>query len=390
MFFKGQKLFMKNIKYFIIFISTILILQAAIAFGAEPKSVYEQYYLTKIKDTQIGYSLLSQKEQQEEDKKLIITNRHTELKFKRLGFTIKMIQDIEYTEDDAGNPISFTANVESQGENINIQGKFITPQKMQVTSIVNGITKTEEITSDKPILFPYASQKLFRDQGQYEVSYSSIDPSNGVKILNINAKKIGPEALADDGLQETYTKYKVSTDILPGIDTYEWYDSNGKSVKETTSLLGMEQIAVTRDKVADQISDFDMFYQGIIPVETHITDPFNLDNATYKIDTKSESPQDIFVSDDRQKIIQTKGTTVYLKVKNETSTTEKSIYPVDNKEYSEYLRSGPFIIPDDPQIISQSKAIIGDEKDAYVIVKTMQFLGLAITFDMILYKRHRE
>lgn len=362
---------MKNIKYLIIF-NIIFVLCGNIAFADDIKPVYEQYYLDKIKDSQIGYTFVSQKEQQNADKKIIITNRHSEMRFKRLGFTIKMIQDIKYVEDDAGNPVSIVANTESQGESVNIQGKFLSNDKIQVTSIINGVAKNEEINLKKPVLFPSAIDKLFKDSNHDKIEYSTIDPSNDLRIINVKAKKIGSEALFNEYLNGNYTKYKVSIDLLPGIDDYQWYNNNGMMVDEKTSLLGMEQVAVDKDKIADRVDNFDIFYQGLIPVDSHIPNPFSLDKITYKIEIQNGESKDIFVSDDCQKIFQIRENTAYLKIKNQPEPAGKFNYPVNFKGYTEFLKSGPFIISNDEQIINQAKILAGSETNAYKIVKSME------------------
>ncbi|OGI03863.1 MAG: hypothetical protein A2104_06890 [Candidatus Melainabacteria bacterium GWF2_32_7] len=360
---------MRDIKIFALFISVILIFCTGKAWAAP---FYEQYYQTKIKESQIGYSFVSQEEQEDADKKIIVTNKHYELKFKRLGFDVKILQDIQFIEDMKGDPISFAANMESKGETINIKGRFLSPKRLHVTSIINGNTKSEEIEIKKEILFPYAINQLFQNNEKETLEYSTIDPTNDIKIVTVTAQKVGAEVLKEGNIQGEYTKYKVSIDLLPNIDSYEWYDKQGRSVKEKSSLLGLEKIASNKDQIVGNVDSYDIFYKSLIPVKTHIPDPFNLDSITYKIETQSENPEEIFITDDKQRIIHTRENTIYLKIKNQLIDSENFKYPVEASDFSDYLKSGPYITSDNPEIINQANMIIGHKKDAYKIAKTME------------------
>ena len=184
---------MNNIKpLFSILTGFVLFFSAGITFAEESKILNDQYYISKIKNSKIGYVHLLQKEKETENKKLIETSRHSELKFNRLGFIIKMTYDMVFVEDDSGNPVSFSTNMVSLGENINIQGNFISPDIISIVSEINGVKKTDEIKLDKKILFPYAIQKLFKKNLNSEkITYSTIDTQTDFRILNITSEKVG-------------------------------------------------------------------------------------------------------------------------------------------------------------------------------------------------------
>ncbi|HBH19136.1 MAG TPA: hypothetical protein DDX14_09430, partial [Cyanobacteria bacterium UBA9579] len=361
---------MRDIKIFVLLISIILICCTNDAWATP---FYEQYYQTKIKDNNIGYSFISQEEKEEDGKKLIVTNKHYELRFKRLGFSVKILQDFQFIEDADGNPVSFTADMESKGEVINIKGKFLSPKRLHVTSVINGDSKSEEMELKKDILFPYAISRLFQNHSKAMIEYSTIDPTNDVKIVTITAEKVGLETIVDANLQGNFTKYKVAVDILPSIGSYEWYDNEGRVVKEKSSLLGLEKVIAKESEIVGKVDSYDIFYKSIIPVKAHITDPFNIDNITYKIETQSESPEEMFIINDKQRIIHSRENTIYLKIKNQLIDNESFKYPfTDTKDFADYLKSGPYITSDNPEIIIQANSIVGQKKDAYKIAKAME------------------
>ena len=358
------------IKYkrgFLLIISCFLIaVSAKTSYGAENNTIYEQCYLSKVKGAKVGYSCESQKEI---SNKYIITNRYSKQEFKRFGFTVKFTQDLQFVEDNAGNPVSILAKIEGAGQNINLKGEFSSPDKVRISSTVNGVEKSQEIALKKKVLFPYAISKLFKENAD-KISYSTIDADTDLRIVNMTAEKVGTESLPKDNLTGEYTKYKVSMDILPNINNFEWYNNQGIVVKEQSSFLDIESIATSKDIIFGKIDDMDILTQSLIPVEVQIHNPFQLEQVTYKIETQNLNPNDIFLSDDRQKIIQTTNNKIYLKIKNESP--QKFCYPVKAKEYSEYLKSGPFIIKDSKQVKDIANSLVGQDKDAYKIAKKME------------------
>ena len=372
---------MKIIKYsFIICINLLLAFCAGMALANEPKTIYEQYFVSKIGDAKIGYANESQIEKEDNDQKLIITNRYSQQEFKRFGFTVHMAQDIQYVEKEDGTPVSFSAKVDSIGENINVQGKIISPDKIELSSNVNGVKKTEEIPLTKHVLFPYAIDKLFANNPSDKIVYSTIDPTSGVKIITVTADKVAQESLIGDNLLGNYTKYKISMDLLPNIGNYEWHNVYGRVIKEKSTILNLVEVAVNRNAIAEKPGNFDILTHSLVSVDAKINNPQSVSQASYKIQTQNSNPQDIFISDDRQRIVQIKDNTVYIKSKSESPRYSKYKYPVNQKGFLEFLRSGPFITSDSESIQKQANSLVGQEKDAYKIVKTMEkWVSNAIT-----------
>lgn len=341
-------------------------------FASDISSQNEQYFLSKIKNNKIGYISVIQKEKVSDGKLLIITDRYSENQFKRLGYTVKASITTQYIEDKDGKPVSFTSIIEGTGEDTKIKGEF-TDKKLNITTEINGLKKTEEINLyNKKILFPSAIEKLFKDNPEKNlIEYFTVDPATGGRIISVSSEKVSTEKIPTLSAVEEFFKYKTIIDLLPNVENFEWRNSKGKIVREISSIFDMEEIAVNKDKIFDATGDSDLFYQSLIPVETVIKDPFNLEEASYKIETKNISPEDIFVNDERQRVIQIKGNIVYLKVKNEANK-DKFKYPFSTKGYSEYLKSGPYIMLNDEEIKNQALSLVKSEKDAYQISKKLE------------------
>lgn len=361
------------IKMFITAFFCILSL-AGLAVKADSEIIYDNCSVIKMSGVKTGYYCQTQRKKTENSKKYIVTDRHFEQGIKRLSNTIQIIQDTTYVEDESGKPVSFHIKSASSGENFEISGKFVSPFLVSADFNINGVKSSKNIKYNDKILFQYAIDSLYRYSDLNKISYSTIEPSMDLRAIKIKTEKLQQESLSVDGLNNKYNKYKVSISILPGISSYEWRDNNGFVVKEAVPLLKMEQVLSNKNdilNIPDEIS-VDPFEGSLIPVDKTITDPDALDHLSYKIKVFDIPMTNLFLNDDRQKITRQKNNVIYLKIKSIKKQTQQYHYPVDKKGLEEYLKTGPFIMPDSAKISAIAKNIAGGETDTYIIAKKME------------------
>ena len=359
--------------YFIILPVFIITCFNSPALAINSEIIYDNCSISKVSGVKTGYLCSVQRKKIESGKKYIITDKHFEQKIKRLSNTIKIIQDTNYVEEESGRPISFLMNSESSGEKTKISGKFNSDSEISADFDVNGVKSSKNINYKEKILFPYAIDNLYKSSDKKIVDYSTIEPAIDLRIIKIKTENQGQENLNADGLNHNYNKYKISTNIFPGITSYEWRDKNGQVVKEAIPLLNMEQILSNKNAVADISGDYDIFSRGLIYVNKAITDPNSLDQLNYKIKITSDvNPNSLFLQDERQKIIQLTNSVIYIKTNSVKPETANYPYPFEAKGFEEYLKSGPFIITDSDKISDIAKSISAGETDAYVISKKME------------------
>ena len=352
-------------------IFTIFILNTP-AFAANSEIIYDNCSVTKVSGVKTGYLCAVQRKKTENGKKYIITDRHFEQKIKRLNNTVQIIQDTNYVEEESGKPVSFSMYSDSSGEKTKISGEYTTDNEMSVDFDINGVKTSKDIKFKEKILFPYAIDNLYKYPDNKIINYATIEPSIDLRTIKIKTENQGQENLSADGLNHNYTKYKVSINILPGIACYEWRDKNGQVVKETTSLFKMEQIRASKNDIMNISGDYDIFSGGLIYIDKAITDPDSVDQINYKITTKGISAANLFLQDERQKSTQLKDGVIYLKINSVKPEEQNYLYPVETKRFEEFLKSGPFIMPDSDKISAVADALSAGETDAYVISKKME------------------
>lgn len=346
------------------------------AFAASSEIIYDNCFITKVMGVKTGYFCSIQRKKTENGKKYIVTDRHFEQKIKRANNQIQTIQDSIYVEEEGGTPVSFSMKSDSSGEKTFISGKFISPYEVSVDFDTNGVKSSKNIKFKDKILFPYAIDSLYVYPDSKTISYATIEPTIDLRAVKIKTEGQGQENLSADGLNRNYNKYKVSINILPGVTGYEWRDRNGKVVKEFSPLFKIENLLADKKEVLDISGEgsFDLFTGGLIPVQKTITDPDSIDQISYKITISDVSVNNLFLNDERQKISLLKNNVLYLKINGQKPDNQLYPYPIHYAlpGVDEYLKSGPFIMPDSDKISIVAKQLASGETDTYVIAKKME------------------
>ena len=323
------------------------------AFAENSEILHEQYYLLKSKGVDIGFI----KERQRKSNSNIITEIHIEQRFKRENDNIEIIQDQTFVEDETGKPLEFSFESKNPGENVDVKGKFDWADKeIVINSNINSVKEVKTIDIQENILFPYAIDKLYKESKTGIVEYNTIEPGISSIFLKIKANEIKNE-------KGEYKKYKLDINIFPNAQMYEWRDNNGREMKSTSSLMDMEQVA-TDEKAVLNIKSDNEFPQSLIKVDRVINSPETVEQAIYKITARDVPVQNIFINDETQNIFQVQDNTAYIKVKAQKHENNEFPYPFDNREYEEYLKSGPYIITDSPKVKAIAQKLSTGETEA--------------------------
>ncbi len=356
------------------FIIISLCILSNVSIAGQSEILYEKIYIIKSKGIKTGYIHVSQRKKPAgENSTVIVTRKHFEQKFKRHNDKIQIIQDQSFVEDESGNPVQFSFSSKSKGEDIRLTGNFNRETgQVLIKAKINNIKEEKIIDLDEKILFPYAIDRLYRETKSNALRYYTLEPGLNPQILEIKSEKLEKQLLKQGKLNGVYTKYRNEVNIFPNTDLYVWRDENGHVVREYTSILDMEQFEVDRDEILNISPEFDVFSESCIKVEKTIADPGSIDQAIYKITAENMAVDNIFITDENQRIIQVKDNTVFLKVEAEKYEDYKFPYPVKKEGYENYLRSGPFVITDSESIKNLADRLTANENDAFKIAKKMK------------------
>lgn len=358
-----MKAFIERYIYIFLFLIFITISNSCVA----KELISDNCYITKIKNKKIGYVCITQKI--EDDK--VVTIKHIQRSLNRFGFDINTVKEYIYTETLAGKPLSLKGTVETSGEIVELNAEFTSDNKIKVVRTLNNNEQIEEINLQKEILFPYAIKQLISNNNKPQFSYTTIDPANKFRIINVDYNKISTEnhnELSDKPLD----KYKISIDLIPSLGNYEWYDKQGNLYKRYSSILNTEEKIISKELLEVCQNKTNIFFKNLIPVDTYIKKPQDINNITYKIDLSNPVQKELFISDDRQRIIQSNKKTTYLKVFNEKPLAKKYIYPVNTVGSKHLLVSNSIIDAQNKDIIKIAHNILNGQNNPFNIVKEME------------------
>ncbi len=360
--------------FFRFFAILVFCIAASVCIAQQSEVIYEKIYVIKSQGIKTGFIHISQKKQKtDENVAVIVTKKHIEQKFKRLDDKIEITQDQTFVEDESGRPLQFSFKSQKKGGDISLTGNFDWQAgKIVVNSSINDIKEIKIIDLNENILFPYAIDLLYKEARDDSFRYFTIEPGVDLQVLKIKAEKVGRELLQQGNLDGVYTKYRNKVNIFPNTDLYMWRDKNGRVVREYTSLMDMEQYEVDKNEILGIQPEFDVFSKSYIKVEKHIKLPETISQVLYKISADDLKTEDIFITDENQRIIQVKDNTVFLKVEAGQYDEYKSPYPVKSEGYENYLKSGPYVVSDSKAVKDLAGKLAENETDAFKIAQKMK------------------
>ena len=208
-------------------------LAAAFIFGtatwADWQPQEENWYGVTIDGAKSGWA----KEVIETDVNLIRTSKTQEMTLSRGGIVISIKTSTEFIETADGAPVSVKSTQEAMGQSSETTWVF-KKDNIEMTSVAGGTPILKAIDlPESNWLTPQGVRRLFVSKlkdGVDEITYQTMSPEIGPKVVTIMMKKLGAED--QDILGETVpvTIWETSNDIMPMVGT-ETYTNDGIGVE---------------------------------------------------------------------------------------------------------------------------------------------------------------
>ncbi len=210
-------------------LSLVLAIVIGTTVCADWQSQEEHWYGVSIDGAKSGWA----KEVIETDGDLIRTMKSQEMTLSRGGVAISIHITTEFIETTDGTPVSVRSVQEAMGQSGETTWVF-KKDNIEMTSIAGGtpILKAIELPDTK-WLTPQGVRKLFVSklkEDVNEITYQTMSPELGPKVVTILMKKLGEEEREILGETVPITIWETSNDILPMVGT-ETYTNEGTSVE---------------------------------------------------------------------------------------------------------------------------------------------------------------
>ncbi|MBC8523338.1 transglutaminase family protein [PVC group bacterium] len=231
----------------------------------------------------------------EQDGELLRSTTLQKLSISRAGAVIDMVVKSEFVETTEGEPISVQTSQEVMGQISKSSWQF-TNNEIEITSIAGAspITKKLPLPSGD-WMTPLEVRRYFVEQlqkGAATVTYQTMSPELGVKIVTVIMTKLGEEERTVMGEKKMVTSWQSENDALPIVGT-ETYSDTGTKVEsiinagfgEMRHTLSSKQAAQSPAKSLPEL----MFSMFIEPSQEIPNDP-SLKKIKMRAKTKDGKP----------------------------------------------------------------------------------------------------
>ncbi|MEW5821194.1 MAG: transglutaminase domain-containing protein, partial [Cyanobacteriota bacterium] len=372
----------------IIFVLTIVLLGnnlstlAEQAFTKDPIpsptgiSSYNYWYAKYLNNVKVGYTHEIRGQENLEGRPVVTTSSDSYTKLKRVNSIIESKDNVKYYETPGGKPIKFTQETSSgESQSSKIEG-IVNGDKLEITSTTYGNTSKSNIILEGNVIFPNAIDNKYKRNTRSDFKYKTILPDLGGSVVNVDVKYIETEPT--NVLRETFTlnKYEVRYDALPSLIIHEWRDDYGVIFKTTLSLMNEAHFLVSEEeaKYIDARKQVDIIEDSMVLTNQTIPDPRDLQYANYVIRIKDGdfNLEDIFITDNRQKIKSKTINELNLEVNAYLPDYLLYVYPFTNPLLKAYLKDNNYIQPSHPAIKTKALEIVGNQKNAYLAAKALE------------------
>jgi hypothetical protein len=234
------------------FIFTLLLGLAAPAVVAQEKSaswttLEDHWYVLEIAGARAGHS--HRLVQTDGDR--YRTASDVQMKISRGGFDIEITMGSSFIETKDGRPIMF----QSVQKAATMSMKFAEDHVKQTTEQGGRVTTVQQPLPEGEWFTPRAADryvKQHRQEGAETITYRTIDPNSGLRLMTLTLKRAGKETIEHAGKSVDVTTWRTTTDAMPGMETIEKIGPDGVPLYTEVPMPGMGKMVLrltTREEV---------------------------------------------------------------------------------------------------------------------------------------------
>jgi len=341
---------------------------------ADDTVIYDTWTLMKMAGDAVGWIHTSIHELSGEGPAAYRTEVESKMEFKRFGQVVA-ISVSGWTEEDKDGRI-LTGHQESlMSGTETLYDLVVTDGEATMTITTMGKPRESALEWDDEVVGPMGTWRLRKAKGvepgtKYSVKTFTFDHS---KVVTQTTEIIEPgETTLTDGKKTLFNRSISTTDILPGVKTYEWWDDDYDVVKTSTAMMGMEieTVRTTRERAMQSGGGelkTDMIVATMARANVNLPRPYRLDSILYRFEATNP---DIGIPEGldsfRQTVRENDGKTalVFIEAKVPDAPQKR---PIENPppELAEYLEPNAFIQNDHPGLKKKALEVIGGETDAW-------------------------
>ena len=269
---------------------------------------HDRWYVLQMQGKRAGWMHSTQKSAGES----VTTSSEMHMKIKRGSQAVDIAISSEFVETKAGKPVSAKASM-TMASIPNASEYIFKDGEVQVFS-GSGAARTESTQPlpDGTWLTPAAASEFLSkrlEAGAEEIVVRTLDTTTGLRAVTTTHKVL--ERTTVDALGKTVpaVKWVTTNDIQPGIESVEYVDDRGVTIRTEVDLGGIKMVILLADKelAQSEVDAPELMNSTLVEPKGTINDARTLRKASYMLsvpdgsmgDLPSGGPQTVSRVDDR-------------------------------------------------------------------------------------------
>jgi hypothetical protein len=342
-------------------------------FEKDEENITEIWMGVYMEGVKVGYSHSSEFDLVREGKTFKRSIQKSFMKVSRLGskpVEISTAQESLY--DDRRNPVETTIRTKLSLSETVIKAE-VKPDRIVFFS---GDKITKELPYTEKFDFGIPLEKIIKEEGLRagkEYMFKILEPLTQ-SLIDVSFKVMQEESVRILGEQMSLWHVRTKmTDVFP-IVMDEWIDEKGEIWKSISDagFLHTTSIRMPKEKALELSEEnLDIAFSMLIKSNIEFPHPQEVQSVTFKVSgIPQEKLGELPFDGKSQKLLELEKDHALIETQSVVFTEEDSIcFPVQGKEFEQYLASTTFCQSDDPDIESIAKAVVGDERNAWTASK---------------------
>jgi hypothetical protein len=342
--------------------------------GVTSQSADEKWQVIYMGKSRVGYGRSKISNLERDGQQLRLSETEVVLVISRFGQSVKMKTLLRMEEDLEGAVRRFDFEVHNPPSQPTRTAGVVTGDKVALSNEINGKSKTNELNWDAAIRGPGWIELDIRAkplQPKEVRKYTTFDPQfSKPDVITIKAGEVKAVPLLG-GESRDLLEAKVSHSVFAGVQTSDYYTTEGDSLKSVMSLLQTTSYTVPKEEALKALSggELDLGLSTLVRLDKPLKNAHQTKRVVYKVTSPGLDPNDLFKAGDPQSMKRLKEDTAEITVRSirepGTATGTTEVPP-------EFLASNSYIQCDDAKVVEFANAAAGEETDPWKVAVKME------------------
>ncbi len=258
------------------------------------RDVEERWHIVEMQGRKAGWSVMRQVRIDRPDgDDLIRSETEMRVELARGQDSVSISAETWFEETEGGEPIAMSASTAIGALGTTTTYRF-RGETVEITESQAGVERTRRAEAPEqawltPVEMADRLEKALAVDAE-SFALRTIDPSMGLKVVEMTYQRIGAETIRAAGKTIPATKWAVRTTAVPAGATTDWLDERGRPLRSEINIGGltMTLIASEKELALSPLDPPEIMASTLIPLERPIPEPRKTKRAEYVLSGLSD------------------------------------------------------------------------------------------------------